>query len=97
MRLRMILLSPLLVLLALFAVSNTAVVPIGLWPTGWLVDAPVSAAILVGMAGAFVVGGLVVWVGRVGERRRLRRAEARVAALQAELDRVRGGAAPPKA
>jgi uncharacterized integral membrane protein len=97
LRLRLILLSPLLLLLGLFAVSNTAVVPIGLWPTGWSVEAPVSAAILAGMAGAFLLGALLVWFGRLGERRRLRRAEAQVAALQAELDRVRARAVPPAA
>jgi uncharacterized protein YqfA (UPF0365 family) len=49
MRLRLLLLSPLLLLLVLFALSNTVIVPIGLWPTGIALQAPVSVAILIGM------------------------------------------------
>ena len=89
MRLRLILLSPLLLLLVLFAVSNTTAVPIGLWPTGITIEAPLAVAILVGMAVAFLLGAAIVWFGSLSHRRRARRAEAQVAALQAELATLR--------
>jgi uncharacterized integral membrane protein len=96
MPLRLILLSPFVLLLVLFAVSNTTVVPIGLWPTGLTIDAPVAVAILVGMAAAFLLGAAFVWFGSLSHRRRARRAEAQVAALQAELalTRTRAPTAP---
>ena len=86
MRLRLLLLSPLLLLIILFAVSNTAIVPIGLWPTGLTVEAPLWAAILLAMAVAFALGATTSWFGALPHRRRARRAEAKATTLQAELD-----------
>ena len=43
---RLLILAPFLVLLVLFALSNTAPVQIGLWPTGWSLEAPLSLVIL---------------------------------------------------
>jgi uncharacterized integral membrane protein len=95
MRLRLILLSPLLLILVLFAVSNTQRVAIGLWPTGLSVEMPVSVAILLGMAAAFALGAAITWFAALTHRRRARRAEAKVAALQAELAALRARSAPP--
>lgn len=85
MRLRLILLLPLLLLLALFVASNTIVVPIGLWPTGLALQMPLALALLAGMALAFLTGALLLWMGSLGARRRARRAEARIAVLENEL------------
>lgn len=95
MRLRLILMAPLLLLLVVFALSNTVVVPIGLWPTGISVATPLSVAILIAMALAFLAGALLVWFGSFAHRLRARRAEARVSTLEAELDRLRAHPAPP--
>lgn len=82
---RLLILAPFLLLLVLFALSNTQPVRIGLWPTGWSLQAPLSLIILGGMALAFVVGGLLVWVSELGQRRRAQRAESEVRALEARV------------
>ena len=83
---RLLIAAPLLVLLVLFVLSNTTPVRIGLWPTDLFLTAPLSIAVLVAMAVAFVVGALFTWVTSLGQRRRARRAEARVLALEAEIE-----------
>ena len=82
---RLILLSPLLLLVVLFALSNTEMVRLGLWPTTWLIAAPLSLVILCAMAVAFLLGALTTWVVGVAARLRARRAEHEAAALRTEL------------
>ena len=72
-------------LLVLFALSNRQDVALGFWPTDYVAEVPLSVAILVGMALAFLVGASIVWVQTVGLRRRARRAEALVSRLQAQI------------
>jgi uncharacterized integral membrane protein len=83
--LRFLLLLPLLLLIVLFVVSNTAPVEVGLWPTGVSVRAPLALWILGAMAVAFFLGALATWLPALGARRRARRAEARIAALDQEI------------
>ena len=83
---RLILLSPLLLLVVLFALSNTESVRLGLWPTDLLVEAPLSLLMLAAMAFAFLVGALSTWVVGLGARLRARRAEQAAASLRAELE-----------
>ncbi len=89
----------LLILLVLFALSNSEAVRLGLWPTGYAIDTPVSVAILVGMAIAFLLGALFIWVGNIGQRRRARRAEHTVRLLEEQVRELRarqpGAALPP--
>jgi uncharacterized integral membrane protein len=81
--------------LAVFALSNTQIVALGLWPTDLVLDVPLSLAILGGMAVAFLVGGLVVWLAELGQRRRARRAERTVRLLQAKVQELEArGPAP---
>jgi uncharacterized integral membrane protein len=75
-------------ILVLFALSNRQDVSLGFWPTDYAVQAPLSVAILLGMAVAFFLGAALVWVDKLGLRRRARRAEAKVARLQAQLDQM---------
>lgn len=82
---RFILLLPVLIVIVLFVVSNTAPVRLGFWPTGWTVEAPLALAMLAGMAVTFLLGALFVWLPALGARRRARRAEARIVALDAEV------------
>jgi lipopolysaccharide assembly protein A len=91
---RLLILAPFLLLLILFALSNTAPVRIGLWPTGWSLEAPLSLEILGGMALAFLVGGLLVWISELSQRRRARRAEHMVRTLEAEVQALK--ARPPQ-
>ena len=48
--------------LVLFALSNTEVVRLGLWPMDYRIEVHLSLAILVAMAIAFLLGALVVWI-----------------------------------
>ncbi len=83
--------------LVLFALSNTEVVRLGLWPTDYGLDVHLSLAILVAMAIAFLVGALVVWMSELAQRRRARRAERTVRLLEAQIQalQARAPAFPP--
>jgi formate hydrogenlyase subunit 3/multisubunit Na+/H+ antiporter MnhD subunit len=72
--------------LVLFALSNTEVVRLGLWPTDYGIDVHLSIAILLPMAIAFFLGALVVWFSEHSVRRRARRAERTVRLLEAQLE-----------
>jgi putative membrane protein len=82
---RLVISAPFLLLLVLFALSNTGPVALGLWPTSLAVRLPLSIAVLAGMAIAFLAGALLVWGETLRQRRRARRAEARVRLLEARL------------
>jgi putative membrane protein len=86
---RLLVLAPILLLLVLFALSNATPVRLGLWPTGWSLEAPLSLAILGAMALAFLIGGLLVWITELGQRRRARRAEETVRLLEAQVQELR--------
>jgi uncharacterized integral membrane protein len=86
---RLLILVPFLLLLVLFALSNTAQVRIGLWPTGWSLELPLSLAILGGMGLAFLAGALLVWAAELGQRRRTRRAEQTVRLLEAQVQELK--------
>lgn len=75
--------------LVLFALSNTEVVRLGLWPTGYGIEVHLSIAILVAMAIAFLLGALVVWVSELAQRRRARRAERTVRLLEAQIEELK--------
>lgn len=87
--LRLLIIAPLLLLLVLFALSNTAPVRLGLWPTGFSWEVPLSLAVLGGMAVAFVAGGLLVWVSELAQRRRARRAEQAIRLLEAQVEQLK--------
>ncbi len=86
---RLLILTPFLLLLVWFALSNTAPVRVGLWATGWSLEAPLSLAILGGMALAFLIGALLVWVTELSQRRRARRAEQTVRQLEAQVQELK--------
>jgi len=96
--LRALIALPFLFVLVLFALSNRQPVTLGLWPTEFAMTIPVSAAILLGMAGAFLLGALFVWIPALGVRRRARRFERAANRLQAQLaERERNTPAPSTA
>jgi uncharacterized integral membrane protein len=85
---RMVRLIPALIvilILAIFALSNRQDVTIGFWPTDYTTQVPLSVAIFIGMAVALLLGGAIVWVDHLRLGRRARRAEAHVRRLQAQL------------
>ncbi len=87
--LRLILMLPVLLVLVIFALSNTAPATFGFWPTDLALEAPLSVAVLVIAAVFFLFGALIAWMSTLAQARRARRAEAEVRRLQAEVDLLR--------
>jgi uncharacterized integral membrane protein len=94
---RLLIALPFLVVLVLFALSNTAPVVLRFWPTDFSVVLPLSAAILVGMAAAFLIGGIIVWFSALAQRSRARRAEEQVRRLEAQVAELKTRLAAPPA
>jgi putative membrane protein len=72
--------------LVLFALSNTEMVRLGIWPTDYSLEVHLSLAILIAMAVAFLLGGMVVWMSELSQRLRARRAERVVRLLEAQIE-----------
>jgi uncharacterized integral membrane protein len=79
----------------LFALSNTEVVRLGLWPTDYGLEVHLSLAILVAMAIAFLLGALVVWMSELSQRRRARRAERALRQLEAQIEALQARPVAP--
>ena len=86
---RALIAAPFLLLLVLFALSNTQPVRVGLWPTDLSIEWPLSMTVLVAMAAAFLVGALMVWVQLLAARRRTRRAEHAQRLLEAQVQELK--------
>ena len=95
--LRLLIVIPLLLLLVLFALSNTAALRLGLWPTDYALELPTSVAILGAMAVAFLAGAFLVWVSELGRRRRTRQAEQAVKLLEEQVKALKAQLSPPNA
>ena len=83
--LRLILLSPFLIVLIAFALSNPQPVSLALWPTDITLEAPLSISVLGIACVFFLLGALMVWVPGLATRRRARLAEKRASKLHAEV------------
>lgn len=92
---RLLIAVPLLIILVLFALSNRDPVTLGFWPTDLALVVPVSAAILACAAVAFLAGALAVWPAEIRARRRARRAESRIEALEDEIRTLQARAERP--
>jgi uncharacterized integral membrane protein len=79
---------PLLLLMVLFALSNREPVQLGLFPTDFTVEVPLSVAILAAMAIGFFLGGLRLWFTALHHRRAHRRAEEKVRLQEAKLQEL---------
>lgn len=86
---RLLIALPLLLLLVLFALSNRQPVRLGLWPTDYALELPLSLAVIGGMAVAFLAGGLLVWLSALAQRRRARQAEQTVRLLEAQVQELK--------
>jgi putative membrane protein len=80
---------PFILVLVIFALSNATSVSLGFWPTDLSVVVPLSLAVLGAGAIFFILGGIVVGITSLSQRRRARRAEGRVKALERELETLR--------
>lgn len=92
--LRLLIAAPFLLLLVLFALSNTTLLKLGLWPTDYSITMPASAAILGAMAVSFLAGAFVVWLGELGQRRRARRAEHAAKLLEEQVKGLKATLTP---
>ncbi len=87
--LRWVLLLPLIVVLVLFGLSNRQPVSLKLWPFDLAWDVPLSAAVLIIAAVAFLVGAVIAWAAGLQHRSRARRLEDANRGLEAELAQLR--------
>jgi uncharacterized integral membrane protein len=94
--LRWLIAAPFLLLLVLFALSNTTTLKLGMWPTDYTIEWPASAVILVAMAIAFMAGALLMWISELGQRRRARRAEQALKLLEEQVKGLQANLAAPK-
>jgi uncharacterized integral membrane protein len=95
--LRIVIAGPFLLLLVLFALSNPQPVTLGLWPTDFSVEVPLSLAVLGAMGVAFLAGALLLWVSVLVARRRAARAERAVRLLEAQVSELKARLSPPAA
>ena len=91
--LRLLVALPLLVVLVIFALSNRTDVTLSFLGYGTVM--PLSVAVLIASGVFFLLGALLVWFGELRQRRRARRAEQRVVALEEQLAEVRARAVVP--
>jgi lipopolysaccharide assembly protein A len=88
---------PLLLILVLFALSNRQPTRLGLWPTDYALELPLSLAVIGGMALAFLAGSLLVWLSALAQRRRARHAERMVRLLEAQVQELKTQLSQPPA
>jgi uncharacterized integral membrane protein len=82
---RWILFVPLLVVVALFALSNPQDVEFRLWPFDVFIPAPLGVATLLIGAVGFVIGASIAWGAALPARRRAVRYEQAARLLEAEI------------
>lgn len=82
---RWLLFLPLLILLAVFALSNPQDVELRLWPFDLAWVSPLGVAVLVLCAIAFLLGAGLVWAAGIPARRRAARVEEAARLLEGEL------------
>lgn len=97
---RWIVAIPLLLLMVVFALSNSNPVTLGLFPLGELpFELPLSVVILLAMGIGFFLGGLRLWFTALHHRRAQRRAEDTIRLLEAKhrelAARSAGSLTPP--
>ena len=87
---------PLLLLMVVFALSNSQPVPLGLFPLGHLpFEVPLSVVVLAAMGLGFFLGGLRLWFTALHHRRALRRAELTVQLLEARHQELKARTSDP--
>ncbi len=86
---RYVIVLPVLFLLVVFALSNQETVRLGMWPSWYGLEAPLSVAMLIGMGIAFLLGAVLVWFSELAQRRRARRAERAARMLEEQVQDLR--------
>ena len=88
MLLRLLLLSPFLLVLVVFALANPQPMHIVFWPFDLAFDPPASLALLCVLGAGLFLGAMMLWVTTLGLRLRARRAERANALLESALKRA---------
>jgi putative membrane protein len=78
-----------LLVIVTFAIANRTPVEISLAPLPILIELPVYGVFLLGLVLGGLIGGLVVWLGGVGQRRQARRTRKKVRALENQMATVK--------
>ena len=95
MRLRLLLIAPVLLVLVFFALSNPQPAHIAFWPFEAAYDVPLSLALLGAVGIGMLLGALMLWLALLLAHHRARRAERKASALQEQIRRARTEAPPP--
>ncbi|RKK03076.1 DUF1049 domain-containing protein [Pseudoroseomonas wenyumeiae] len=93
--LALILALPLLLVLVLFAVSNTAPVELQFWPFDVAWQVPLAGAVLGAALLAFLLGALLAWGSGLRHRAEARRMRNAARLLEAEVAELRAQQAVP--
>jgi uncharacterized integral membrane protein len=95
MLLRLLLLSPFLLVLVVFALANPQPMHIVFWPFDLAFDPPASLALLSVLGAGLFLGAMMLWVTTLGLRLRARRAERANAVLESALKRANRASPAP--
>jgi uncharacterized integral membrane protein len=89
---------PVAFVLVLFALSNPQPVQLGIWPTDFSRELPLSVALLLASGVAFLLGALLLWFSVLAARLRARRAEHAIKLLESQVKDLKAKleAAAPK-
>jgi putative membrane protein len=91
----LLLAAPLLLVLVLFAISNTAPVDLRLWPFDIAWELPLAGAVLGAALLAFLLGALLAWGTGLRHRARAKKLQHAARLLEAELADLRARQATP--
>lgn len=97
MMLRILLAAPLLLVLVLFAISNTGPVDLRFWPFDFAWQMPLAGAVLGAAFLAFLLGALLAWGTGLRHRARAKQLQRAARLLEAELADLRARQATPVA
>lgn len=87
--LRWLLIGPFVLVIVLFALSNSAPVGLRLWPFDLSWQAPLSLAVLIIAGVFFLLGAIIAWLGSLPARGRARDLHGQVQVQAAEITRLR--------
>ena len=91
MLLRLLLLSPILLVLVVFALANPQPVHVVFWPFDAAYDPPASLALLGVLGVGLLLGAVMLWATTLGLRLRAQRAERACTLLEAQVRRAKLG------
>jgi uncharacterized integral membrane protein len=89
-------LLPILLIVAVFAISNRAPVELSLWPLPWEADAPLFLVLLATLLIGVLIGAVLVWAGGHRYRSAARHHRRSSERLQRQVDALRHNAVKPQ-